>query len=274
MGKPKRKLKRGYPLALLIGFEPMRTIYWNIFSERAELRKIQKLPRKNDNMDKAQLYQFHENLVDELRPILKDGMKSVILVTAPKKKYSTLFLDHVSRHHQWMMSDKHPNSASFKLLTGKISDLEETTNLIQSSEFKAALGKVTEEEADRILEILEKRLNDEDDGFVLHTLKEIEDLLYAGGKRKKNFKNLPLLPEYVVLTNEYLENHPNKNRLQRLLQIAKNRKIKTKVVDFETSAGIRIAQLGGIVCFLEITSKYEKQKGEEFFEKQHQKKRK
>ena len=273
MGKPKRKPKRGYPLALIIGFEPMRIIYWNIFSERAELRKIQKLPRKNDNMDKNQHYQFHENLVNELRPILKEGMKSIILITAPKKKYSTMFLDHVSRHHQWMMNEKHPHSASFKLLNGKISDLEETTNLIQSIEFKEALGKVTEEEADRILELLEKRLNNMEEGFVLHTLKEIEDLLYAGGKRKKKFKNLPLLPEYILLTNEYLENHPKKNRLQRLLQIAKNRKIKTKVIDFETSAGIRTTQLGGIVCFLEITSEYEKRKGEEFFEKQQLKKK-
>ena len=263
MGKPKRKPKRGYPLALLVGFESMRMIYWNIFSERAELRMIQKLPRKNENMNKKQSYQFHEILVDELRPILKTGMKSILLITPPKKKYATAFL----AHHQWMLREKHSNSPSFKMLTGTITDLEQTTTFIQSIEFQEALGQVTEDEADRIMNVLEKRLNDVEKGFILYTLKEIEDLIYAGGKRKKKFKSLPLTPEYIVLTNLYLEEHPIKNRLQRLLQIAKNRKIKTKIIDGETSAGIRITQLGGIVCFLETKSNYEKQKGQEFFDK-------
>jgi stalled ribosome rescue protein Dom34 len=267
MGKPKRKPKRGYPLALMIGFEPMSVFFWNLYSERAELRKVHKMPRKFKNMDKTNRYQFYENLVNELRPILKQGMKSILLVTPPKKKNALGFQEHIQHHHQWMLNENHPHCASFKTLTGQVTDLEQTSVFIQSAEFQEALGQVHEREADQIVGVLEKRLNDPNEGFVLHTLKEIEDLIYAGGKRKKNFKSLPLTPEYIILTNQYLEEHPNKNRLQRLLQIAKNRNIKTKIIDSETGAGIRTAQLGGIVCFLAMNSQYEKKKGEEFFEK-------
>ncbi|MHA1795456.1 MAG: hypothetical protein ACTSUK_05045, partial [Promethearchaeota archaeon] len=86
MGKKKTRRKRGYPLALLIGFLPMHLVYYNIFSERVELRKKRKLPRKFDNMDKKQKYAFFEEIVSELRPILQNELKNVLLVTKPKKK--------------------------------------------------------------------------------------------------------------------------------------------------------------------------------------------
>jgi len=251
----------------MIGFEPQTLFFWFVYSERADLHKVQKMPRKYENMDKSHHYQFCEKIVNELRPILKSGLKSIILVTPPRKNYALGFLDHVKRHHQWMFNEKNPNFTSFKLLTGKISNLEESTVLIQSPEFEEALGQVNEEENDQIVRLLEKRLNNADEGLILHTLEEIEGLIYAGGKRKKKFKPLPLNPEYIILTNQYLDGHQNKNRLQRLLQIAKNRKIKTKVINSETDAGIRTTQLGGIVCFLETRSEYKKQKGQKLIEK-------
>lgn len=261
-----KKQKRGYQRCLMIGFEPQTIYFWFVYSERADLHKIHKIPRKYDNMDKSQHYQFCENIVEELRPILKDGMKSILLVTPPKKKYALGFLDHVKRHHQWMLNPQNPNYTSFKHLIGETSNLEQTTLLIQSLEFQEAVGQVNEEEADQIVGLLEKRLN-ADEGLILHTLKEIEELIYAGGKRKKKFKPLPLNPEYIILTNQYLDEHQNKNRLQQLLQIAKNRRIKTKVINSETEAGVRTTQLGGIVCFLETKSEYENQKRQELFEK-------
>ncbi|MFX1254229.1 MAG: hypothetical protein ACFFCZ_21635, partial [Promethearchaeota archaeon] len=240
MGKTKRRQKRGYPLGLMIGFETQKVFFWFIYSERAELHKIHKMPRKLENMEKRHHYQFYEDIVNELRPILKRGMKSILLITPLKKNYALGFLDHIKCHHQWMLNEKHPNFTSFRFLTGNISNLEQTTSLIQSTEFKEALGQVNKEEAEQIVRLLEKRLNSADEGLVFHTLKEIEDLIYAGGKRKKKFKPLPLNPEYIVLTNQYLDEHPNKNRLQQLLQIANNRRIRIKVIDSETKAGRRV----------------------------------
>ena len=55
--------------------------------------------------------------------------------------------------------------------------------------------------------------------------------------------------EYLLLTDKYLTESRQKNRIHRLLQIAKNKKIKTSVINAETSAGSRITQFGGLVFF-------------------------
>jgi stalled ribosome rescue protein Dom34 len=56
------------------------------------------------------------------------------------------------------------------------------------------------------------------------------------------------MPEYVVLTDKYLEDSKEKNRVNRLLQISKNKNIMTRIVSAETQAGIRINQFGGLIC--------------------------
>ncbi len=55
-------------------------------------------------------------------------------------------------------------------------------------------------------------------------------------------------PEYLLVTDKYLSDNREKNRLHRLMQIAKNRKVKTRIVNVESPAGLRLTQLGGIVC--------------------------
>ena len=52
MGKTKRRQKRGYPIGLMIGFETQKVFFWFIYSERAELHKMHKMPRKFENMEK------------------------------------------------------------------------------------------------------------------------------------------------------------------------------------------------------------------------------
>ena len=78
---------------------------------------------------------------------------------------------------------------------------------------------------------------------MLYSLREIEDLVFDQWKEGKP------KPEYLLLTNKYLSNSSEKNRINRLVQVAKNKNVKTRIVDTETAAGIRITQLGGLVCF-------------------------
>ena len=54
---------------------------------------------------------------------------------------------------------------------------------------------------------------------------------------------------YLLLTDKYLMNSKQKSRIHRLLQISQNKKVKTRVINAETSAGNRIIQFGGIVFF-------------------------
>ena len=99
-------------------------------------------------------------------------------------------------------------------------------------------------EADHIVNILEKNLhNTSGNVAALYSLKEIEAIVYDRGTHSR-FKT-----EYLVLTDEYLVNSKEKNRIHRLLQISKNKKVKTKIVNAETPAGKRISQFGGIIFF-------------------------
>ena len=91
------------------------------------------------------------------------------------------------------------------------------------------------------MEILEKRLNTADH-LVLFSLQEAENLILneqSTGKPK---------PEYLMLTDNYLNASRQKYRLQRLIQIAANKQVKTRIVNGESPAGIRLNQLGGLVC--------------------------
>ena len=63
-------------------------------------------------------------------------------------------------------------------------------------------------------------------------------------------RNNDFRTEYLMLTDKYLADSEDKNRIHRLLQISKNRKVKTRIVKAETVAGKRISQFGGIVFFI------------------------
>jgi stalled ribosome rescue protein Dom34 len=110
--------------------------------------------------------------------------------------------------------------------------------------FHQLICETASEETENLIDMLEKRLNASDqDTVVLYSLKEIEDLIL--GPRKPGRPK----PEYLMLTNKYLSDSCKKNRIHRLMQIATNRNVKTRIVDAESTAGLRLTQLGGIVCF-------------------------
>jgi stalled ribosome rescue protein Dom34 len=111
--------------------------------------------------------------------------------------------------------------------------------LTKKPEFKQLIEENAAEETENILELLERRLNDNQ---VVYSLEEAENLILSvqpPGKPQ---------PEYLLLTNDYLAGCRQKNRLHRLVQIAQNKKIKTKVVNAESTAGARLTQLGGLIC--------------------------
>ena len=267
MNKRKTRQKRGYPIGLIVGFEAMRIIIWKVFSERVILFTTRKLGRKFENAQKSHLYHFFEDIINDFRPLMKEGIKSILLVCPLRKDYASLFLNHIKNHQKWLILEKNTNSASFQILNGSVGDLEEVSSFIQTDQYLEAIGSVTEKETNRIIGSLEKRLNDLENGLVLYTLKEIEDIVYSGGKRKKKFKPLSLFPEHILFTNTFIDENPQKNRIHRLIQIAKNRQIKTKIIDSEIPAGIRINQLGGIVCFLLVKSDYEKKMGQKIIDR-------
>jgi stalled ribosome rescue protein Dom34 len=128
------------------------------------------------------------------------------------------------------------------VLVGSAGEVPEVADLVKSKAFQDLISETTSADADRIVGTLEKWLSNEEGAIVLYSLKEIEDLVYGGWASGK------VKPLQLMLTNEYMSNTKVRNRINRLLQIANNKNVKTVIVDADTAAGNRLTQLGGLVC--------------------------
>lgn len=238
--KPK-SYKRGYPVAVLVGVEQDHAALWQIFSQVAKHQ--QTIPLNDDRKDSKVLYRFHESIINALRPVLKEGVRSIIVASPPRTSYAQEFLNHIKAHHAWLLQGT--NKATFSPITGSASAPSQVAALTKTSTFKQLIQENATEETENLLEILEKRLN-KTDNLVLFSLQEAENLILnqqAPGK---------LQPEYLLLTDDYLAGSRQKNRVNRLMQIAAKNGVKTRVMSAESNAGKRLTQLGGIVCLAKL----------------------
>ena len=236
--KPKN-YRRGYPVAVLIGLEQDHASLWQVYSQVA---KHQQTIRLNGNRrDQKALYNFHETVINAVRPTLKQGVRSIIIASPPRTSYGADLQTHLTLHHTWLSQGA--NKATISMIVGSADTPTQVSTLTQKGEFKQLIQENAQQETENLLEILEKRLNS-NDNLVLFSVQEAEHIilnLQATGKPQ---------PEYLLLTNDYLASSRQKNRVHRLMQIAQNKKIKTRVINSESKAGSRITQLGGIVCLL------------------------
>jgi len=229
-------------VAILIGFEDDYAVLWHVFSR--VVKQSLKLKLEEKRTDAKALYNFHESVVDALKPVLKEGVKSIVVTAPTKTTYASEFLNHIRKHHRYLINSKSPNRANFAELSGSADNPAAVAELVKTKKFAGLLAQTTSEEADYIVNILEKSLYaDECGAVVLYSLKEIEDVVYDRERSNE------LGTEYLILTDKYLADSKSKNLIHRLMQIAKNKKVKTRIIDAESSAGGRISQFGGIVFF-------------------------
>ena len=241
--KPKKRYRRGYPVAILAGLEENTAALWNVFSNVAKPQITLHLNGSRNN-PKA-LYNFHESIINALRPTLKEGVRSIILASPARTNYHQELINHICEHHKWLTQG--PNKAVFSKTTGSASTPAQGAALTRTPIFQKIISETAEEETENLIEILEKRINaSESNTVVLFSLEEAENLIL-----KKQKPNEPK-PEYLMLTERYLADNRQKNRLHRLMQIAANRKVKTRIVNAESPAGKRLTQLGGFVCLAQL----------------------
>lgn len=238
--KPKA-YKRGYPVAILVGIENDHAALWQVFSQVAKHQ--QTIPLSNNRNDSKAAYNFHEAIINALRPTLKEGLRSIIVASPPKTSYAQDFLNHINTHHSWLIQGSF--KAVFSTITGAASTTTQVASLTKTTVFKQLVSETTAEETEYLIEIIEKRLN-ETGNLVRFSLEEAENIILT-----KQVTGKPK-PEYLLLTDNYLSGSRQKNRIQRLLQIAKNRKVKTRIISAETAAGKRLTQLGGLVCLTRL----------------------
>jgi len=231
--------RRGYPVAILVGIEQTQAVLWKIFSHVAKQEAAISL--NGNRADSKALYSFHEAIVNALRPTLKEGVRSIIVASSLKTSYSQEFLSHLRGHHAWLFSGA--NKATINEITGSAVTPTQVANLTSAPAFKALITETTMQETENLRELLEKRLNTADQ-LVLFSLEEAENAIFSQPPPGKP------TPEYLLLTDNYLAGNRRKNRVHRLMQIAQNKKIKTRIVSADSPAGARLNQLGGLVCLL------------------------
>jgi stalled ribosome rescue protein Dom34 len=245
--KRKKRVKRGHQVAILIGLHDNDAVFWKIFSETISIYFKIKRGRKRKNQNKKQLYHFHEEIINILRPIIKEGIRSVILLSPPKKEYSDEFLNHVNKHHSWLLK-KGDKQVVFSKIIGNQAKTQKDVYYLKTQEyFKDIVDETSNQEGLLILEKLTEIINrNEKFSKILYTWREIDQDL----RLIKKSPNLPR-PNYIILTEEFLKNPKNRNKTRRILQIAKYLEIKTKIVKQESEAGAIVDQFGGLVCYFE-----------------------
>jgi stalled ribosome rescue protein Dom34 len=235
----KKRHKRGHLVAVLLGFEEDTAIVWKVFSKVAKHERTLHLNGYRNNT--SNLYNFHEEIINALRPTLKEGVRSVILASPARTNYTQEFIQHVYDHHKWLTQT--PNKMAFTNTTGLANTPAQVAALTKTPTFRKLICETTAEETENLIEILEKRLNDSNyTHLVLFSLEEAENLILRPQKPDSP------KPEYLMITDKYLTDTREKNRCHRLLQVAANQKVKTRIIDAESPAGARLTQLSGFVC--------------------------
>jgi len=229
-------------VAVLVGFEDDHAVLWQIFSRVA--KQLIRLELDGKRTEYKALYNFHESVINALKPVLKEGVRTVAVTAPVGTTYVQEFLEHARKHHRYLIQSKRQNRANFAQLVGSADDRTKLAELTKTKIFTDLISEIASEEVDQLVNNLEKHLyGANNDSDVLYSLKEIENIVYGLEKDRKS-KN-----EHLLLTDKYLAECKQKNRINRLLQIARNKEVKTRVVNAETAAGNRVGQFGGIVFF-------------------------
>ena len=235
----RKSYRRGYPVASIVGFAQESVTLWRVFSKA--VKPLSTLYINGSPTDARAWYNLHENIIGALRTTLKEGVRSIILVSPPRTAYAGNFREHVAKHHSWLMHGT--TQVAFAELAGSACTLSQVTALTRNPDFKKIIDEATIDETTNLLELLETRLTLEDPrDIVLYSIKEAETaIIYSKGNSE---------PEYLLLTEKFLTEYPRKERINRLLQVATNRQVKTKIVKADSPAGKRLTQLGGFVFLL------------------------
>src|SRR4030066_1612544 len=239
-----KKYRRGYTVAILAGLEKDDASLWKVFSKVVKPTTTIRLDGNRNDLKAT--FNFHESIVNALRPTFKEGVRSVSLASPPRTGYAQEFIHHVQKHHAWLVQGA--NKITFAEAAGSAKTPSQVAALTRTEAFQSLILGITAEETVNVLELLEKRISTSSKAnAVLFSLEEAENLF--GQLWRSNVDK----PEYLILTDEYLSKSREKNRLNRLLQIAANQHVKTRIVNAKSPIGQRLTQLGGFVCLAKIT---------------------
>ncbi len=243
----KKRPKRGFLVALLIGFDEKEIHAWKVYSHSLRFYKTIKLTRKWKYLDDKQIYHSLEELVNLIRLVIRDGLKSILLANPQKNNYSTIFLNHINKHHQWLVRSRGYNRVSIGEIVGTANTLEGANYLISQEKSLDIISETTTDEINLLVKQLNKIINVGDPNkLLLYSLEDIEALIYGKGKKDKSAADKL---DFLIVTENFINRNKQKNRIHRLMQIANNKGIITKTISIENPAVDRFDQFGGLLAF-------------------------
>jgi peptidoglycan hydrolase-like protein with peptidoglycan-binding domain len=122
----------------LVGFENDHAVLWHVFSHVVKPHMTLRLGEKRS--DERSLYSFHESVLEALRPTLNEGIRSIIVTAPSRTTYAQDFLDHVRRHHAYLIQAKSANRATFAMLVGSADQPHKVAEMAKTKEFQKANG--------------------------------------------------------------------------------------------------------------------------------------
>src|SRR4030042_2041798 len=150
-----KKYRRGYPVAILVGLEKDDASLWQVFSK--VVKPIASIRLDGSRNDFKAVFNFHESIVNALRPTFKEGVRSVILASPLRTGYAQEFIHHVKKHHAWLVQGA--NEITFAEAAGSARTPSQVAALTRTETFQSLILGITSEETVNLLELLEKRSN-------------------------------------------------------------------------------------------------------------------
>ena len=172
--RSKRKQTRGYPVAILLGLEDNTAFLWQVFSKAVKPLSVFRLEGGRTNS--KDLYNFHEAIINAMRPTFRQGVRSVIIASPPRTAFYTDFVSHVTKHHTWLTQGEKKTTIAETI--GSAGSPSEVALLANSSAFRELIRETTVEESGGLLEVIEKRFGTSSrENMVLFSLEEAENLI-------------------------------------------------------------------------------------------------
>lgn len=226
----RRKGPRGYAVAVLIGLEKHKASIWNVYSKSIRSNRVIEYDKDD--------YNYFETIINQIRQKIKQGIKTIIIASEERKNYDRFF-KHVNKHQKWLLGGYELNKITLEYIEGSAENIYAVNQLIDKSELKKIVNKANYQENKSVMKEFEKRLGSSNGiDTLLFALEKVENVIYEN--------NHKLRPEYIILTTEF--HRKNRRRTQRLLQISKNKGIKTMIIEKKSALGTRLSQFGGLLC--------------------------
>lgn len=224
-----------------MGLEEKIAYIWHLYSSKFEI--VGTIKKGGVHSHQNPIYTFFETLIDKIRPIIREGTRSIVIVTPPKSEIFNIFLLHIKDHHQWLINPKSQNKVSLTNIIGKARDRKDIELLRQNPDFASVLSDSIGDEYANLAAIFHKRFNSPEthEGFffLMNEIEEVVDSERIG---------LDFEPEYILLSDQFWISHKTQRKVQQLLDRAKNKGFKIKILNKNEDFGKKVQDFGGIVC--------------------------